>query len=63
MMLDQGSAMVHQKVIKRDLRNINRNVALRLTRFLFGRDEAIINNLAPLADEAAQNRDGRLTIN
>lgn len=63
MMLDQGTAMVHHKVIKRDLRNINRNVALRISRFLFGRDETLINNLAPLADEAAQNRDGRFTIN
>jgi len=63
MMLDPGTAMVHHRVSRTDLRNINRNIALHVTRFLFGRDEALINNLAPLADEAAEKRDGSLTIN
>jgi hypothetical protein len=63
MMLDHGDLIVHRKAIRRDIRNINRNIALHVSRFLFARDEALIDNLALLADEAAQNRDGSLTIN
>jgi hypothetical protein len=63
MMLDRGDLIVHHKANRMDIRNINRNIAGHVSRFLFARDEALINNLGPLADEAAQNRDGRLTIN
>jgi hypothetical protein len=55
--------MVHRRSQRMEIRDLNRNIANHVTRFLFARDEAQINNLAPIADEAAKIRDGRLTIN
>lgn len=62
-MLDRGDLMIHRKSQRMEIRDLNRNIANHVTRFLFARDEALIDNLAPIADEAAKIRDGRLTIN
>jgi hypothetical protein len=63
LMLDKGDAVAHMNASKSEARGINRFVASQVTRFLFARDEALLNSLKSIADEAGRNRDGRLTIN
>jgi hypothetical protein len=53
----------HQPASKAEVRGINRFLASQVSRFLFARDEALINSLKSIADEAGRTRDGRLTIN
>jgi hypothetical protein len=63
LMLDKGEAIFHQGASKAEVRGINRFLASQVCRFLFARDETLINNLKTIADEAGQKRDGRVTIN
>lgn len=62
-MLDKGEAIAHHCASKSYIRSINQFLASRVCRFLFARDKELVDSLKSIADEASQNRDGRVTVN